>query len=102
MNAAPASIPPTMPRIAAALRRIRLLPRRSLSLGLLRLDFEVPERALQVVEDEPHRWVDASRRGDPGRALPHDEDASLLGRRLELRQLGAVPGLDTLSDREQL
>src|SRR2546421_568487 len=111
MKAAPATIPPTIPRMAAALRRIRLLACRRLARrrsGLLRsrrllgrrgllggrpllrggasrfprgplpwsayadrplrglafrLLLEVPQGALQVVEDEAHGRVDPRRRG---------------------------------------
>src|SRR6266511_461948 len=83
MKAAPASMPPTTPRMAAALRRILLLPRRGgLARGGLllragsrgrllprsrlacRCGLETSQRRLEVVEDEPH-----GRRSDRGARL---------------------------------
>src|SRR5947209_14779615 len=103
MNAAPASRPPTTPRRAAALRRIALLPPcsrlllrglgrflaggrlpgRWLALGLCR---ELAERALQVVEDEPHGRFRPCRRRDSRLALAHEEDAAVERRDLELHE----------------
>src|SRR5438128_10906705 len=96
MNAAPASSPPTTPRMAAALRRIGLLPRRLSRRGLLRrglllrggrlprrrlpsdgLGLDAAQRRLEVVEDEPDRRVRAGRSGDCGLVVSDDEDARL-------------------------
>src|SRR6266568_4518140 len=110
MNAAPASIPPTTPRSAATLRRIRLLPGRRLACrrlllcrggrllgcgGLLRRDgfllrrgllLHVAQSRLEVVEDEPGGRIAARRGRDDRLAVPHHEDAAFAGRHLELRQ----------------
>src|SRR3954466_15643162 len=108
MNAAPISMPSATPRTADALRRIRLLVsrrrrllrgrlrsrlRRRLRLGSglrfwlrLRRRLDAAERVLEVVEDEPDGRRRRSRRGDRQLALARDEDTSLAGRDLELRQ----------------
>src|SRR6266550_8850941 len=124
MNAAPASIPPTTPRSAAMLRRIRLLPRRrlprrSLLLGsgrrllrcgglrgcgglLLRGGFRlhVAQGRLEVVEDEPGGRVAARGGRDDRLAGAHHEDAALAGRHLELRER-ALTRLDRVRGSEQ-
>src|SRR6266480_4886077 len=124
MNAAPASIPPTTPRSAAMLRRIRLLPRRRLArrrllLGggsrllrcgglrgsgglLLRrgLRLHVAQGRLEVVEDESGGRVAACRGRDDRFAGTHHEDAAFAGRHLELRQR-ALSRLDRLRGGEE-
>src|SRR5262245_16680857 len=101
MNAAPTSIPVATPTIAAALRRIRLLPRtrRGRLLrgggGLLggrrlrarpRLGLHAPQRRLQVVEDEADGRRGACRRRDRQLRIAYDEDAAVTGRDLQLRE----------------
>src|SRR5438876_12145750 len=114
MKAAPATMPPTMPRSAAALRRIRLLlsrrrllrrgPRRRgflrgrrafPSLGL-RLGGDRAQGALQVVEDEADGRLGRGRGCDPRLRVGDDEHAAFLRRRLELDQRSSVAGLDLL------
>src|SRR3954465_680984 len=128
MNAAPASMPATPPRMSAALRRIGLLlprsgllRRRRLSPGtcLLRRGrartlasrrgrfrlrprgLDAAERRLEVVEDEADRRIGAGRGGDRRFALADDEDAALPCRDLELRQRRSTR-LQLLRRREQL
>src|SRR5438552_12141070 len=101
MSAAPATMPPRTPRIAAALRRIGLLlSRRRLlfrdrlrrggglaragGLPFRRRGLDAPQRGLEVVEDEPDRRIGTRRRRDGRLALAHDEDAALAGCDLEL------------------
>src|SRR5436309_10355537 len=117
MNAAPASIPPATPRIAAALRRIGLLPPRRRLLrglprrlrrgGLLRRSRSLPRRtrrlrrdrakgALEVVENEADRRVRERGGGDPNLPLRDDEHAPLMRGRLELDQRPAVTALELL------
>src|SRR6266511_3431390 len=112
MKAAPASMPPTTPRMAAALRRILLLPRRGgLARGGLllragsrgrllprsrlacRCGLETSQRRLEVVEDEAHGRIAGRRRGDARLPFAHDEHAALAGGDLELRER-ALTGLD--------
>src|SRR5712691_949472 len=122
MKAAPASIPPTTPRIPATLRRIRLLPRRRLAggglllrgrgrsgsggllawgSGLSRRRPHIAKRGLQVVEDEPHGGIAARRRGDAGFPVANHEDAALARGHLELGQR-TLTGPDVLGSREEL
>src|SRR6266536_1496030 len=123
MNAAPASIPPSTPSSAAALRRILLLPgRRRLARGSLLLRsrgrrrgrllprggllrrrclLDAAQRGLEVVKDEPDRRIGTRRRGDRSVALAHDEDAALPRRNLELRQW-ALTRPDVLCRNEEL
>src|SRR6266704_6195531 len=51
---------------------------------------EVPQAALEVVEDEPDRRLRLRRRRDQAIAVPDDEDAPALERDLELRELGGL------------
>src|SRR6266511_3180404 len=120
MKAAPASMPPTTPRMAAALRRILLLPRRGgLARGGLllragsrgrllprsrlacRCGLETSQRRLEVVEDEPHGRIAGRRRGDARLPFAHDEHAALAGGDLELRER-ALTGLDPVGRGQQL
>src|SRR5437588_6326847 len=114
MNAAPVTIPPTTPRMAAALRRIgfllarrallrsrrRLLGRRRrlfgrrLPGGTLRGDRA--QGALEVVEDESHGRIGSGRRRDPRRPIGNHEDAAFVRRGLELDQRVAAPDPDLL------
>src|ERR1700675_1361468 len=121
MNAAPASIPPTIPRSAAMLRRIWLLLRRRLTRGSLllrgrrrllalgrwllrgcrlRRGVDRAQGRLEVVEDEAGGWVAAGGRRDDRLAGANDEDAALAGRDLELRQR-ALAGLDLVGRGEK-
>src|SRR6266511_785655 len=120
MKAAPASMPPTTPRMAAALRRILLLPRRGgLARGGLllragsrgrllprsrlacRCGLETSQRRLEVVEDEPHGRIAGRRLGDARLPFAHDEHAALAGGDLELRER-ALTGLDPVGRGQQL
>src|SRR5436190_6236799 len=107
MKAAPASMPPTTPRAAAALRRIGLLPpRRGLLLRAcrlrrgpsfprrrFRLRRDRAESALQIVEHKPDRRLGGRRGSNPRRTVGDEEDAALLRRGLELDEL-ALARLD--------
>src|SRR2546429_5261655 len=108
MNAAPASMPPTIPRSAAMLRRIGFLPRsrfarRRLLLrgargllacgrlprggrSLLRRGFRLhgAQGRLEVVEDEPGGRIVAGGGRDYGLAVAHQGETALAGRNLEL------------------
>src|SRR5512133_1507317 len=76
---------------AMSLRRPTVLrPRLALRLwsGLrLRLGRRLAETALEVVEDEPRRGLGRRGRGDHRLALADDEQASVAGRGLELRDV---------------
>src|SRR5437868_11268999 len=82
-------MPVAKPKAARNLRSIvRLLAPRSLR---LRRFVDVPQAALQVVEDEADRRRRTGRRGDPPTLVANDEHAAVGGRGLELREraLGA-------------
>src|SRR5262245_28718313 len=108
MNAAATSTPARSPRMAAALRRIGLplargagfarlrgllvrraaglLPRGGRLARGLRLRGDVPQRRLEVVEDEADGGVAPRRGGDARLAVAHDEDAALACRDFQLRE----------------
>src|SRR5438552_13763839 len=107
-------MPPRTPRIAAALRRIRLLlsRRRLLPRGgsglpwrgrfpFRRRLLDAPQRGFEVVEDQADRRIRTRRRGDARLALTDDEHTALAGRDLQLGQPG-VAGLELFGSGEQL
>src|SRR5438132_836726 len=96
-------MPPRTPRIAAALRRIRLLlsRRRLLPRGRLRRGgglpwrgrppfrrrlLDVPQRGFEVVKDQADCRIRTRCRGDARLTLADDEHTALAGCDLQLRQ----------------
>src|SRR4051794_21331673 len=90
----------TKPTMTMSLRRIvRLLSSRSLRLGGFFRG--AAEAALQVVEDKAHGGGGPGRRRDSPAAVPHDEDAAVVGRSLELSDVRGV-AREVVDRREQV